>query len=674
MSRKNPNTPEGSSKRIRAIRKDEEKYRIIAENSYDWVFWIDPDGSFIYTSPSCERLTGYTREEFTNDPGLLTDIIHPEDGYAKDHLFRYNAPEKELGDIEFRIITKDGDLQWIRHSCTSVFDKNGKYAGRTGTNRNITDRKNAENALNYSHKLMSYIVEHDPSAIAIHDKDLNYIFVSKRYLHDYKVTEKDIIGKHHYDVFPDIPGRWKEVHKRVLAGEVLRSDEDLFEREDGSVDWTRWECRPWYEADGSVGGIILYTEVINDQKQKENKISELNRRLEILIESVKELASAQSIETIQQVVTSSARKLTGADGATIIFREDDYCYYAGENAISPLWKGRRFPLSECISGWVILKRKPVIIQDIAKDNRIPADIYNPTFVKSLAMVPVNTVEPFGAIGNYWKEKYKPTAIEVRLLQTLADSAARAIENVNLYSELEQRVSLRTAQLEALNKELETFTYSVSHDLKAPLRGIDGYSKLLLDQYGNKLDDEANFFISTIRSSTLQMNQLIDDLLEYSRLERTHISNEKIRIKPLLDNLISSYKEKYDSPDSTINLAVPDIEIQADPKGLSLVLRNIIENALKFSTISPAPVIDINLIEQTGSWIISVKDNGIGFDMKFHDRIFEIFQRLHRAEDFPGTGIGLAMVRKATERMNGRVWAESKMGNGSTFFIELFKQT
>jgi PAS domain S-box-containing protein len=144
--------------------------------------------------------------------------------------------------------------------------------------------------LKHSHDLMSYIIKHNRSAVAVHDRDLNYIFVSQRYLDVYRVKESDIIGKHHYDVFPDLPQKWREVHQKALAGEVSSADRDPFYREDGSIDWTRWESRPWYEADGSIGGIIIYTEVINEQIEAEKYILKINEQLEQKVaEKTKEL-------------------------------------------------------------------------------------------------------------------------------------------------------------------------------------------------------------------------------------------------------------------------------------------------------------------------------------------------------------------------------------------------
>lgn len=155
------------------------------------------------------------------------------------------------------------------------------------------------------------------------------------------------------------------------------------------------------------------------------------------------------------VVRVAARELTGADGATFVLREGHQCFYADENAISPLWKGRRFPMEACVSGWSMLHREPAVIEDIYKDARIPADAYRPTFVRSLAMVPIRTLDPIGAIGVYWARRHRPTPDEVKLMQALADTTAVALENVRVYSELEHRVRDRTAELEVVNRRLRS---------------------------------------------------------------------------------------------------------------------------------------------------------------------------------------------------------------------------
>jgi diguanylate cyclase (GGDEF)-like protein len=177
------------------------------------------------------------------------------------------------------------------------------------------------------------------------------------------------------------------------------------------------------------------------------------RGMERLVKAVQELSLARDLPTIQRIVRTTARELTGADGATFVLRDNDQCHYADEDAIAPLWKGKRFPMSICISGWVMLNHRSTVIPDIYADPRIPADAYRPTFVRSLAMVPIRTLAPIGAIGNYWAQPYRPDEREVALLQALADTTAVAMENVRVWSELEQRVRDRTAELEHANHEI-----------------------------------------------------------------------------------------------------------------------------------------------------------------------------------------------------------------------------
>ncbi len=247
------------------------------------------------------------------------------------------------------------------------------------------------------------------------------------------------------------------------------------------------------------------------------------------------------------------------------------------------------------------------------------------------------------------------------------------ETRRLNADLELLVARRTKQLEVRNQELETFTYSVSHDLKAPLRGIDGYSRLLQEEYSDKLDDEGRRFLATIRRATLQMNELIEDLLAYSRLERRPLNPGTIHLPGLVDGLLAELADDIRQRAVTVSVNVPDITVSADPDGLAMALRNLLDNAIKFSGDTPQPVIDVSGRFTGETVILQVSDNGIGFDEKFKVRIFEIFQRLHRAEDYPGTGVGLALVKKAMDRMGGRAWATGRPNEGATFYLEIPKK-
>jgi signal transduction histidine kinase/ABC-type uncharacterized transport system substrate-binding protein len=248
-------------------------------------------------------------------------------------------------------------------------------------------------------------------------------------------------------------------------------------------------------------------------------------------------------------------------------------------------------------------------------------------------------------------------------------AKEALARLN--AELEQRIAARTAALDAKSRELETFAYSVAHDLKAPLRGIEGYSRLLLEDHIDDLNDEGRAFLKTIRTSTEEMDQLIEDLLDYSRLERRELQTDRVELKTLVNSVVAQ-KEREVGKEINVAVNVNGGFVRADANGLSQALKNYLDNAIKFTKESPQPCIEIGSEETPENCRLWVRDNGVGFDMKYKDRIFDIFQRLNRSEEYPGTGIGLAIVRKAMERMGGKAWGESKPGQGATFYLEIPK--
>jgi len=249
-------------------------------------------------------------------------------------------------------------------------------------------------------------------------------------------------------------------------------------------------------------------------------------------------------------------------------------------------------------------------------------------------------------------------------------ARRALAQLN--AELEERIATRTAALNNKTRELETFAYSVAHDLKAPLRGIDGYSRLLLEDYFEQLDEEGRSFLKTIHTSTEEMAQLIDDLLEYSRLERRELKSDRIELASLVDTVVEQTRREGSEEQVNFVININGESIVGDANAIHQALRNYVDNAVKFSRKVSAPRIEISSTETPKSVVLSVRDNGVGFDMQYHDRIFNIFQRLNSIEDYPGTGVGLAIVRKSMERMGGRAWAESELGRGATFYLEIPK--
>lgn len=261
-------------------------------------------------------------------------------------------------------------------------------------------------------------------------------------------------------------------------------------------------------------------------------------------------------------------------------------------------------------------------------------------------------------------RFNGTLLDITELK-LADLELRALN-----ASLESRVNARTAELSELNQSLESFVYSVSHDLKAPLRGVEGYSRLLQADYADRLDDDGRQFITNIRDGVARMDQLISDLLAYSRMERRALACTAVDLNALVNDVLAERAHDIESGQVQVLVDLPPMRVLADADGLAIALRNLLENALKFSRSARPPRIEIRGNPDHDTAVFWVQDNGIGFDMKYHDRIFEIFHRLHRMEDHPGTGIGLALVRKAMQRMGGKVWAHSAPNEGARFSVSL----
>ncbi|MFM8320935.1 MAG: sensor histidine kinase, partial [Chloroflexota bacterium] len=259
--------------------------------------------------------------------------------------------------------------------------------------------------------------------------------------------------------------------------------------------------------------------------------------------------------------------------------------------------------------------------------------------------------------------------EQRLLVTVAGQLAAALERLQVEAGLEQRVRERTAQLEAANRELESFSYSVSHDLRAPLRGIDGYSRLLLEELGDRLDGDAGEYVARLRESAQRMGRLIDDLLRFSRLGRLPVNKAPVDPAVLVNDVLDELRPEWQ--DRAVQIEVgPLPPCSADPALLRQVWANLVSNALKYSSHCAQARVEISAHELDGQVVYCVRDNGVGFNMQYADKLFGVFQRLHHQDEFDGTGVGLAIVQRIVLRHGGRVWAEAQEGQGASFFFTL----
>lgn len=362
------------------------------------------------------------------------------------------------------------------------------------------------------------------------------------------------------------------------------------------------------------------------------------------------------------ITRRAVRQATGADGVTFILREADQCFYADEEAIGPLWKGRRFPMAACISGWVMLHRAAAVIEDIYGDPRIPADAYRPTFVRSLAMVPVRAADPIAAIGAYWARVRRASHEEVAFLQGVADAAALAIANAQLYE-----------RLDAANRAKDHILMILSHELRTPLMPILGWTRVLRVQPAG--DETLAQGLAAIERNARKELALVEELLDVSQimagslaLDRRPLDLVAVLQATLAETLPQAHARAIREAHRFDLAAAP---VLGDAARLGQALRNVLSNAIKFT--SPGDTVSVSLSADGEMYRVDVADTGIGLEPATLCTVFEPFRQADggTSRSHAGLGLGLAITRHVIELHGGRVSAESRgEGTGATFSVWL----
>jgi len=341
-----------------------------------------------------------------------------------------------------------------------------------------------------------------------------------------------------------------------------------------------------------------------------------------------------------------------------------------------LGPGVRYPLSLAGDVAALRRGEPQIVDVDRLPSTPQAQALLASGVHVYMVVPMIVGDDLIGSVSFGGDQARFSAEQVAIAQEVAAQLAIAITQARLHeqvtrqaAELEQRVAERTRALETANHELEAFTHTVSHDLKAPLRGMEGFAQALEEDFAERLDDTGRDFLSRIRASAGRMSRLIDELLQYSRIEKRPGERGAVALAPLLDELIDELAGEIQARGIRVTVDLAAGEVIGEREGLREALANLLSNAVKFSPPKDG-TIAVRAYREGDRVVLAVADRGVGFDMQYHDRIFGIFERLHRQEEYPGTGVGLAIVRKVAERHGGRAWAESEVGRGSTFFLAI----
>ena len=434
-----------------------------------------------------------------------------------------------------------------------------------------------------------------------------------------------------------------------------------------------------------VENVRLYSRLAETQRNElagaRTSLARHAERLRILHEIDRAMAAERSPEAVAGAVVEALRELLGVPRA-IVNRFDlasgevEWLAAAGRRR-THVGPGVRYSIALMGDLEALRRGEPQLIDVQAlppgkdRDALLASDVQQYMAVPMIAGGELRGAISFGGASGDFTAEQLNIAREVATQLAIALSQAELLGRVRGHAaELEARVRERTAELQASNKALESFSYSVSHDLRAPLRSVDGYARILEEDYAAQLDDEGRRLLSVVRAGARKMNQLIEDLLAFSRLGRKTPAKRPVDMRRLASEVVTEMQAG--SSTAAVEIAALPAA-HADPALLKQVWVNLIGNALKYSSKRADARVQIGGREENGEYVYWVRDNGVGFDMRYVDKLFGVFQRLHRPEEFDGTGVGLAIVQRLVAGHGGRVWAEAKPGEGACFHFSLPKQ-
>jgi len=514
--------------------------------------------------------------------------------------------------------------------------------------REVRRRKRVEATLRESEGRLRLFIEHAPASLAMFDLEMRYLSASHRWVSDYNLGDRDLSGVSHYEVFPEIPDYWKEVHRRGLAGEVIRADADRFERADGSVQWLRWEVRPWYDAGGDVGGIVIFTEDITERKRAEEALRGKEATLSGILDAAKESIWLLSPDGFVVTANETALLLHGKSVGEVIGK-----HYT-ETLRTELAHSRLEHLRA-----VVESGRPVEFED-QRDGIF--------FHHSLYPV-LDAEERVTSVVCFSRDITERKRMEEELRQSHAELELKVQERT-----AELRINNRAlmdyaAKLERLNRELEEFAFVASHDLQEPLRKIQTFGCLLMKNHKENLDEPAQAHLLRITGSAKRMSDSLHSLLNYSQIASEPCRCEIVDLKTVARAIAGEFEFAFSQAGGKIEIGnLPEVE--ADSRQIRNLLQSLIDNSIKYCKDGQSPLVKIHGEESGGTCSIFVEDNGIGFDERYLDLIFKPFQQLHGRGKYEGTGMGLALCRKIVERHEGSITARSIPGQGSTFIVRL----
>ena len=572
----------------------------------------------------------------------------------------------------------------------------------------LKNRRQAEVALAREHDLLQMLMDHIPDTIYFKDRESRFTRVNRAQASVLGLAEPAAAnGKTDFDFQHEDVSRLSFTREQEImaSGQPLVDWIEYVPKPDGAPRWFSSTKVPIRDRDGQVTGLVgLSRDVTEHQQaqaaleatvqQRTQKIRQNADRAEALAHLSKALAEVSTNyrevpETVARLLSERIGDgcvlyLVSPDGQTI----DTAVIHHRDPGAAAAWRdllaANPARVDEGLSGRAMQTGQSILIPQVDREQlraTVRPDYWE--FVEryaasSLLYVPLRAEgRSLGVLILSRNSADQPyNADDQAFVEDVASRAALVITNARLYADLEQRVRERTHDLEAVNKELETFSYSVSHDLRAPLRAVDGFGQILLEDYADKLDAQGLNYLQRMRTAAKDMSGLIDALITLARLTRADMRRAAVDLTDLARTTMAQLRAR--EPDRPADVViVEDLSAEADPYLVRAVLENLLGNAWKFTGKTAHPRIEFGSFTQAPGdaaagheLVFFVRDNGAGFDMAYADRLFGAFQRLHDQTEFPGSGIGLATVQRIVHRHGGRVWAEGQVGQGATFYFTL----
>lgn len=617
------------------LRESDERMASIIHSAMDAIISVDSLQRITLFNTAAEKMFGYTADEIM---GQSLDILVPEFYRAEhrgqiDEFGQTGITNRHMNGYQgITGVKKNGDEFPIDTSISQI-ELDGKKIF-TAILRDVTESKRAETALRESEYNYRSILEQASDGIFIADASGRYIEVNPSGCDMLGYTREELLEKKISDLIPPedlskIPIRMDELKQ----GKIILSERRLI-RKDGTLLPVEISAR--ILSDGRLQGI---QRDITERKQAEDALAASQVLLQDITDNSTTLIYAIDSAGRFLLINRKLESVLGAPRETLIGKTRE--------VIMPLEIAAAHHANDL---QVIEEQLPITFEE---ENDEPTGKHTYLSVKFPLLDSHGDVCGIGGISTDVTER------------------KQAEEAIHLLNEtLEERIEERTAQLAAANRELEAFSYSVSHDLRSPLRGIDGWSLALLEDYGPIIDEQGQTHIHKVRTEVQRMGTLIDDILKLSRITRAEMNKERVDLSTVAETVVVRLEESKTEGRQVEFVIQKGLTAMGDSKLLEVVLTNLLDNAFKFTSKRQEAHIEFGQTTMEGEPAFFVRDNGAGFDMTYATNLFGAFQRMHRVSEFPGTGVGLATVQRVINRHGGRIWATSEVGQGTTFYFIL----